>query len=84
MNTYEFTLILKGAPELTEDLADQLFAAGCDDGTPGMCGGITTIDFHREARSLEDAIRSAVAQVSSAGCTVQRVEIDAEQLAVQA
>ena len=33
MTKYEFTVILKGAPELTEDMADSLYEAGCDDGT---------------------------------------------------
>jgi hypothetical protein len=78
MATYDFTLVLKDAPELTEELADSLFAAGCDDGTPGMCGGVTTIDFHRDANSLEDAIRSAIADASLAGCVTARVEIDAQ------
>jgi hypothetical protein len=82
MTTYSFTVVLKHAPELTEELADRLFAAGCDDGTPGMCSGATVIDFHREAASLEAAIRSAVGNVISAGCVVQHVEIDAESLAV--
>ena len=77
---YDFTIVLKNAPELTEELADRLFATGCDDGSPGMCSGVTTIDFHREAASLEDAIRSAVANVSSAGCVAARVEIDAQTL----
>jgi hypothetical protein len=81
MRQYEFTVLLTGSPELTEELADQLFAAGCDDGTPGMCCGITTIDFHREAPTLEDAIRSAISNVASAGCVVERVEIDAQTLA---
>lgn len=78
---YDFTVVLKDSPELTEELADKLFAAGCDDGSPGLCAGITSIDFHRDASSLEEAIRSAVANVSAAGCVVARVEIDAESLA---
>jgi hypothetical protein len=77
---YDFTVVLKDAPELTEELADKLFAAGCDDGSPGMCAGTTSIDFHRDASSLEEAIRSAVANVSAAGCVVARVEIDVEAL----
>jgi hypothetical protein len=77
---YEFTAVLKDSPELTEQLADELFAAGCDDGSPNMCGGVTSIVFHRDAPSLEDAIRSAVANVNSAGCIVARVEIDAQAL----
>jgi hypothetical protein len=81
MTKYEFTLILKGDPELTEEIADELFEAGCDDGTPGTCNGVFSIDFHRQADSLEQAIRSAIANVKSAGYEVGRVEIEAEAMA---
>lgn|GEM_PF-666960 len=81
---YEFSLILEGSPELTEDLADQLFAAGCDDGSPGTCNGVFTIDFHREAATLEAAIQSAIANVRDAGQTVARVEIEADLIALPA
>ena len=78
MRKYEFTLILKGSLELTDEIADALFEAGCDDGSPGTCNGFFSIDFHREANSLEEAIRSAIANVKSAGYDVERVEIEAE------
>jgi hypothetical protein len=84
MTTYEFTLVLKGSIELTEEVADQLFEAGCDDGTPGTCQGAFSISFHREARTLEDAIRSAIAQVQTAGFVVERVEIEAGAIPVSA
>jgi len=77
MNEYEFSLILKGTPELTEELANALFKAGCDDGSPGTCNGVFSIDFHREATSLEAAINSAIKNVRSAQCEVERVEIAA-------
>lgn len=77
MRKYQFTLILKGSPELTEEIADRLFEAGCDDGTPGTCDGEFSIDFHRTANSLEEAINSAIANVKSAGHEVERVEIEA-------
>jgi len=80
MTKYEFTLILKGSLELTEEIADELFAAGCDDGTPGTSAGVFSIDFHRKARTLEEAINSAVMNVKSAGYKVERVEIEAEAL----
>ena len=80
MPKYEFTLILKGSLELTEDVADALFDAGCDDGTAGTCEGIFSIDFHRKAESLEEAIRSAIANVKAAGYDVQRVEIEAKSV----
>lgn len=81
MRAYEFTLILKGPLELTEDTADALFEAGCDDGTPGTCEGVFSIDFHREAESLEAVIRSAIVNVRTAGYQVERVEILAEAVA---
>ena len=80
MAKYEFTLILKGSPELTEEMADALCEAGCDDGTPGTCNGVFSIDFHREADSLESALRLAIANVKSAGYDVARVEIEADAM----
>ena len=73
MRKYEFGLILKGSPELTEEIAEELFEAGCYDGTPGTCNGVFSIDFHREADSLEAAIKN----VKAAGYDVERVEIEA-------
>ncbi|MCX7424267.1 MAG: hypothetical protein NTW96_01305 [Planctomycetia bacterium] len=73
---YEFSLVLKEGTEITEELADKLFDAGCDDGTPGTFCGVPYISFHREAESLEAAIRSAAADVQKTGCVVQRVQIE--------
>jgi hypothetical protein len=84
MSTYEFTVIVSHAPELTDELADKLFAAGCDDGSPGTSDGVFSIDFHREATSLEAAIRSAIGNVVAAGLSVERVEIRAGALPASA
>ena len=80
MTKYEFTLILKGSHDLTENLADQLYEAGCDDGSPGTCDGELSIDFHRTANTLEEAINSAILNVKAAGLEVDRVEIEAGTL----
>ncbi len=77
MKTYEFDVVLKNVSEVTDDQADALFAAGCDDGTPVCCDGRVWIHFDRQAASLEDAIRLAVAHVQSAGFIVSKVELDA-------
>ena len=77
MKTYEFDVVLKGLLEIGDDEADVLFAAGCDDGTPVCRDGLVWVHFDREAMSLESAIRSAVAQVQSAGFRVAKVELDA-------
>lgn len=78
MTKYEFTLVLEGHLELTEEIADALFEAGCNDGTPRICDGIFSVDFHRQAESLEEAIRVAITNVKSAGYEVARVEMGAE------
>ena len=80
MAKYGFTLILKGQFVLTEEIADELFEAGCNDGTPGICNGVFSIDFHREGDSLEAAIRSAIVNVKAAGYEVERAEIEAEAM----
>lgn len=84
MMTYEFTVVLQGSPELTEEAAERLFEAGCDDGSPGTCNGVFSIPFHRLGLTLEAAIASAISNVRSAGFEVERVEIMAEDLPVSA
>ena len=73
---YEFRVILKGLDDVSEELADALFEAGCDDSSPGVFCGVAHVDFDREAESLEAAIRSAVADVQKAGCVVERIQIE--------
>jgi hypothetical protein len=77
VKTYEFDVFLKGVSEITDDLADLLFAQGCDDGTPACRDGTAWIHFDRLATSLEEAIQSAVTQVRAAGFTASKVELDA-------
>jgi hypothetical protein len=78
MKTYEFDVILKDATEVTDDQADKLFAAGCDDGTPSVCDGVAWIHFDRASASLEEAIAEALAQVRAAGLQVSKVELDVD------
>ena len=78
MKTYSFDVVLQGVTEVTDDQADGLFSAGCDDGTPATCNGVAWVHFDREAVSLEEAIRSACAQVQEAGLIVAKVELNAD------
>ena len=73
---YEFTVILANLDEMTTDLADALFAAGCDDGHPWSSDGVAAITFNRDADSLISAVRSAISDVQKAGCVVRKVEIE--------
>lgn len=46
-----------------------------NDGTISTIAGVPQIHFHREADSLEEAIRSAIGDVRSTGFDVERVEM---------
>ncbi len=67
VKTYQFDVILRDVAEISDAHADELYAAGCDDGTPTSCDGTAWIHFDREAPSLEEAIQTAIVQVRSAG-----------------
>ena len=84
MKEHEFTVILEGISEITDEAANALYEAGCDDGSPGSCDGVVSVDFHRDAPTLESAIQSAVADIRKAGYQVQRVEIYPDSSAIAA
>ncbi|MBW3597797.1 MAG: hypothetical protein KY475_11040 [Planctomycetes bacterium] len=81
MKSYGFTVFLD-LEEMSEDDAERLYVAGCDDGLCCSSCGRAYVGFDREARSLEDALRSALADVRKAGFRVTRVELEPEDLAV--
>jgi hypothetical protein len=74
--TYGFSVILT-TPALSIEECDALYEAGCDDGTIVTRNKVTFIAFDRKADSLEQAIRSATANVRAAGLEVERVEMPA-------
>ena len=82
MRQYDFTLVLSPRTELTDELVEALYESGCDDGSPGSRDGVVWVTLHREEDSLEQAIRSGIADVQRAGCHVARVEIEPADLAV--
>jgi hypothetical protein len=73
--SYAFTVILAGVDELTVEVADALFAAGCDDCTPSSIGPIISLAFDRTAGSLGEAIGSAIADIEDAGFAVAKIEV---------
>ena len=80
MKRHDFTLILSDVTELTDKLVEDLYEAGCVDGSPSSRAGVVMVTLHRDAESLEQAIRSGIADVQKAGCRVARVEIVPEDL----
>ena len=83
MSTWEFRVWLSDdrnsdPSDLTEALiewSNRLLEAGCDDSTPGTFEGHAHADFNRDAETLTQAIRTAVADVHKASLTVDRIEI---------
>ena len=61
-------------------ILNRLYEAGCDDGSISTSGGVTRIDFHRSADSLEEAIPSAIGDVQQSGLQVAQVLIQPESL----
>lgn len=78
MKEHEFTLVLADDPD--EESADRLYGIASD-GTLSTIAGVPQIHFHREAASLEEAIRSALVDVGSAGFRVARVEMEPDAVA---
>ena len=65
MHEQKLTLILAADPD--DEQADKMYAA-FDDGTISTIARVPQVRFHREAGSLEEAIRSAIGDVRSTGC----------------
>lgn len=81
METFDFRLVLDQT-DIDEAEADALYGR-CKDGTLITAGGLTSIEFDRRAGSLDEAVRSAIADVNAAGFRVARIEIEADQFTPQ-
>ena len=73
---FDFALVLSGAHELTAEIEDALFEAGCDDATLSVRYGNLYLEFSRAANSFLEAILSAIRDVRKAniGAEVARVD----------
>ena len=65
--SFEFTLVLDGVSELTDEITDAVYDAGCDDSLPVSTNGKVFLDFIREAPTYDEAINSAISSLRSAG-----------------
>jgi hypothetical protein len=77
---HDFTLILDGIPDLSREVVDALFEAGCDDGTLSRSGGVVSMDFTRSAPSMKDAIVGAIRDVLKANVGARVVRVEAPEL----
>lgn len=74
MPAFEFQVVLADVDAMTDEIAGALYEADCDDGSPFSSGEVAAIGFSREAPSIEEAVRSAIADVNKAGFSVARIE----------
>ena len=63
MREFDFTLLLNGITDFTDDQVDALFEAGCDDATVAQRHGRVFITFSREAESFTSAVLTAIADI---------------------
>lgn len=78
MTTYAFALFVEGVDILTGPALDALYEAGLDDASVSGVGTAQLVEVDRDARSLAEAVTSAIRQVEGAvrGARVARVEAD--------
>ena len=63
---FDFALIVTGVPELTDEVTDALYNAGCDDATLSIQYGQLYIEFSRVGNSIQEAIFSAIRDIDAA------------------
>jgi hypothetical protein len=76
---YEFSVILSGIPDLTDEVLDRLYEAGCDDAMFGERDGVTFADFTRQADSLREAVITAIRDVQKAGIGARVVHVEPDE-----
>lgn len=73
---YDFALVVSGVPALTTEVENGLFNAGCEDATLSIQYGLLYVEFSRTAKSLKDAILSAIHDVHKADIGAEVIRVD--------
>ena len=73
---HEFVLVLSGRSEPDEELENNLFEGGCDDGTLAFRNRVGYIEFGREAQTLEEALLSAIRDVERADSRITVASVE--------
>ncbi len=72
---YIFALVLQGIEEITTDFENAVFESGCDDAVLYSKNGTVYLEFDRTAKTLKEAIISAILDVEKIpGVQVAAVE----------
>jgi hypothetical protein len=73
---FDFALVLTGPVEMTPEVQDALFEAGCDDATLSVRSGRAYLTFSRRGHALKGAILSAINDVRKANLGVDVLRVD--------
>ena len=84
LTEHDFALVIDGVPELTTEVENALFEAGCDDATFGIQYGHLYAEFSRMAPSFQGAILSAIQDIRKANIGADVVQVDACDIVSQA
>lgn len=76
LKTFHFVVRLVGAGKLTRRLQDRVYEAGCDDAALIERNGQIILDFDRRAKSMPEAVESAISDLQRAGLRVSKVVFD--------
>ncbi len=80
MKSFNFTLIFEGLDELTEEVVEALYEAGCDDALFGERSATPFGEFDREAVNFSNAVLSAIRCVESAVPSLRVVRVEPDDL----
>ncbi len=80
---HDFVLVLNGISELTDEVQDALYEAGCDDATLSVRRGRFYLTFSRIAPTIKDAIVSAVRDVKKTTLGIDVLRVDDCNLVTQ-
>ena len=79
LTTYSFTLVFAGEfEELSDELLDALWEAGCDDSHVSISECVLRIAFDREAPSFRIALLSAIADIERSGLGLELARVEPE------
>jgi hypothetical protein len=79
LKTHSFTLVFEGQfDDLSDDLVNAVWEAGCDDSHISLRQGTLRIAFDREAPSYWAALLSAVADIERTGLGLDLAIIEAD------
>jgi len=86
VSTYSFTIIIeteidKETEYIPDSTVDAIYETGCDDTLVGMVDGIISIDFDREAVTVEKAVLSAIMDLQSCGVEIKIVKVVLDDVA---